>query len=153
MPSRVHSLLVKAGSLSWREWLTLMQAFFVLPVVWVGLRLVSLPRLMQVLSPGGTSDRPGDGPDPFEGARRSARLVQGAAGINPLPSSCLSRSVTLWWLLRRRGVPAEIRLGVQTGEDGLAAHAWVEVDGRPVNDATAPGERFAAFTGELMPRR
>jgi len=46
---------------------------------------------------------------------------------------CLSRSAACTWLLRRRAVPARLVLGVRPLP--FFAHAWVEVDGRVVNDA------------------
>jgi len=46
--------------------------------------------------------------------------------------SCLLRSAATVWLLRKRGVPAALLIGAQ--EMPFRAHAWVEVDGRVVND-------------------
>lgn len=58
---------------------------------------------------------------------------------------CLQRSLALEHLLRRSGHAAGIRFGVRRAGAGneLLAHAWVEVDGRPLGE---PGEiegRFA----------
>lgn len=57
---------------------------------------------------------------------------------------CLVRSLVLWSVLRRRGIPAELRLGVARA-GGFAAHAWVEVDGTAVNDAPDVAARYAPF--------
>lgn len=149
----MSSILHKATSLTWGERWMVLRIWLMLPAIWVGLRVFSLPRLLRVLDPGGNPDQTGDAGETLEAALRVARVVQGAASVLPFPSSCLSRSAVLFRLLRRRGIPAEIRLGVLNGEDGFAAHAWVEVDGQPVNDATALGQSFAPFAGELMPRR
>jgi Transglutaminase-like superfamily len=43
---------------------------------------------------------------------------------------CLPRSLALFYLLRSRGVPAVIHIGV--AKYPFQAHAWVEVEGRPV---------------------
>jgi len=45
---------------------------------------------------------------------------------------CLQRSAATMWLLRRHGVPAHMVIGAQ--QLPFKAHAWVEVDGRVVND-------------------
>ena len=43
----------------------------------------------------------------------------------------MTRALALMLLLRRRGYPAELRIGVRpSGEDRLDAHAWVEGEGR-----------------------
>lgn len=45
---------------------------------------------------------------------------------------CLQRSAATTCLLRRYGVPAQLVIGAQ--QLPFRAHAWVEVDGRVVND-------------------
>jgi hypothetical protein len=45
-------------------------------------------------------------------------------------------------LLLHRGIAAELRIGVRTEPGGLAAHAWVEVRGRPVNDTSHIADVF-----------
>lgn len=45
---------------------------------------------------------------------------------------CLQRSAATACLLKRHGVPAQMILGAQ--QMPFKAHAWVEVDGRVVND-------------------
>jgi hypothetical protein len=45
---------------------------------------------------------------------------------------CLQRSAATTCLLRRHGVPAELVIGAQ--HTPFRAHAWVEVDGRVIND-------------------
>jgi transglutaminase superfamily protein len=45
---------------------------------------------------------------------------------------CLQRSAATTSLLREIGIAAELVIGVQ--QTPFKAHAWVEVDGRPVND-------------------
>ena len=70
----------------------------------------------------------------------AARMVDAAGSL--FGASCLPRSLVLWGLLRARG--AVIRLGVaQSAARGFAAHAWVELDGQPLNDASDVTERYA----------
>jgi Transglutaminase-like superfamily len=45
---------------------------------------------------------------------------------------CLQRSAATACLLKRFGVPAQMMIGAQ--QTPFRAHAWVEVDGRVVND-------------------
>lgn len=48
-------------------------------------------------------------------------------------ATCLTQALATQLLLVRRGYPAQLRLGVAKGENGaLAAHAWVECQGRIV---------------------
>lgn len=54
---------------------------------------------------------------------RAGRYVPGG--------SCLAQSLALARMLRKRGVPADVRVGVRT-DAGFHAHAWVDVDGTAV---------------------
>jgi hypothetical protein len=47
-------------------------------------------------------------------------------------AACLQRSVVATWLLRRHGFAAEMVIGCRSLP--FESHAWVEVDGRVVND-------------------
>lgn len=73
-----------------------------------------------------------------------AEAVRAAARRPVVGVVCLPESLTLLTLLRRRGVIAELRIGVAT-TGGFSAHAWVEVEGQPVNDTADVAERFAPF--------
>ena len=63
---------------------------------------------------------------------------------------CLTRSMVAWFLLRRRGFDAVLRLGVPLETGGaFEAHAWVELDGAVVWEPTAVQERFGPFDLQL----
>ncbi len=81
--------------------------------------------------------------------RTIARLVDASASI--LGANCLQRSLVLRQLLRNRGMPAEIRFGVSRAVNGgLSAHAWVELDGLPLNDGADVFERYAALASPAV---
>lgn len=56
--------------------------------------------------------------------------------------TCLRRSLVLWYLLRRRGVPASLKLGVRATGGELEGHAWVEQDGHVVGDEPQIGQEY-----------
>lgn len=56
---------------------------------------------------------------------------------------CLQRSSATACLLRRHGVLAQLVLGVQQWP--FRAHAWVEVDGRVINDKAYVREMYAVL--------
>lgn len=55
-----------------------------------------------------------------------------AIAIMPSSSRCLHRSAAAVLLLREHGFAAQLVLGARTKPFGL--HAWVELDGHPVNE-------------------
>jgi hypothetical protein len=90
--------------------------------------------------------------DPFasDKAQRIARLVSIAANHGPYRATCLRQSLALWWLLRRRGIAAELRIGVRKDGAALLAHAWVEHEGQALPHVRGAHGSYAAF-GPLFP--
>ena len=68
------------------------------------------------------------------------RRVALAGVFYPGRARCLEQSLALFVLLRRRGIAAELRLGVQPYP--FTAHAWVELDGVPLNERTETISQF-----------
>lgn len=58
-------------------------------------------------------------------------------------AQCLQRSAATTCLLRQHGVRAEMVIGVQ--QVPFKAHAWVEVDGRVVNDKPYMRDMYAVL--------
>ena len=56
---------------------------------------------------------------------------------------CLQRSAVTACLLKDSGVPAQLVIGAQ--HTPFRAHAWVEVDGRVVNDNSYTNEIYAVL--------
>jgi hypothetical protein len=144
--------LQAAWRLSWGERWLLLQAWVSLPPIGVALRVFGLRRLWAALGVGDRG-RAGAGPDGAQAlgrARDTARLVQHAARFSPFRATCLTRSLVLWWLLGRQGIPSDLRIGVAKEATRFQAHAWVEYRGVVLNDGDDVGHRFSAFDG--LPR-
>jgi hypothetical protein len=76
---------------------------------------------------------------------RAEYAVAMAAALYPGHAACLERSLMLYWYLRRAGVPAEYRMGVQMYP--FLAHAWVEYEGVPINDVPEHVRLFRPIQG------
>ncbi len=68
---------------------------------------------------------------------RMLRLFRIAERAQPLPGSCLRRSLALQRVLARRRVPAALVIGVKKNGVKLEGHAWVEVAGTGVGESQA----------------
>jgi hypothetical protein len=147
-------------NLSWAERWLLAQAVALLPLTAVALWAVGFRRWQTLLSrlapanaplsPGGEGRVRGTEAAVLREGRAAARLVEAAARRGPYRASCLPRSLTLWWLLRRRGIDSELRIGVRKETGRLDAHAWVELRGEVLNDGADVRERFAAFEQPIL---
>jgi len=65
-----------------------------------------------------------------------------ARGRGPWTSSCLTRSLVLYALLRQHGYRPRLHVGVEGVAQAFAAHAWVTLDGRPVEQPASVGDRY-----------
>ena len=145
----MNKRIAKFRALSWPERKLLFDSMLLLPLFWIGLRVFGLLRFQGWLNRTAAIARPS--PRREELAAMGA-LVNIAGSHVPWPSTCLTRSLLLGWLLRRRGVSSELRIGVRLDEGRLEAHAWVEYEGRPINDADDVAARFAPFNEPLSPK-
>jgi hypothetical protein len=136
-------------ALTREQWRIVLESLLLLPGVRLSLRVRGFTRTAGVLA--SRSQRRAVPADPRE-ARPLGEAVGLVAGRSVVGAQCLGRSLVLWFLLRRRGIDAELVLGAGAPRDGqLPAHAWVEVAGEPVNDALDVRERFGSF-GLQLPR-
>jgi len=58
----------------------------------------------------------------------TAHLVNAADRHGLVHPSCLTKSMTLWWLLGRQGIASHLRIGIRKEKAKFAAHAGVERD-------------------------
>ena len=83
---------------------------------WVGLRLAGFRRWKNVLAwlaPSlNTTARQADALQ-RQSAEAIARMAAAAARNFFFETNCLEQSLVLWWLLRRRGIAAELRIGAR----------------------------------------
>jgi hypothetical protein len=127
------------------------------PVAALALRRWGLQRVQTRLAPRGRHVSPAVCGSDVQTARRTAWLVDAVARRTPWPANCLQRSLVLWWFLARRGIAAEIRIGVRrrpgspSGSRSLDFHAWVELDGLVLNDLPSVREWFATFDRAIVP--
>jgi hypothetical protein len=79
-----------------------------------------------------------------ERIRMTVRMVNAAARYG-LVSTCLEKSLTLWWLLRREGIVSSVRIGARKAAGKFEAHAWVERDGVALNEPGEGHRHYATF--------
>lgn len=129
-------------------WLTVV-AWVLLPLAWLALRQRDLPSLLGKIAQRrarATATR-----TPTDGLQAWGRAINRAGRLSMAPHTCLSRSLVCAWLLAGRGVDHSLRIGVRTENGQLHAHAWVEVNGMPINDRADIAQGFAVFDGPLAP--
>jgi len=75
----------------------------------------------------------------------TAHMVNSVDRHGPVRSTCLAKSLTLWWLLGRQGIIFQLRVGVRKENGKFEAHAWVERDGVALNEPDEHHRHYAAF--------
>lgn len=105
------------------------QAGFLLMVIRLALWLLPFPDLIRLTA---RRKRPRNSPLHDDPARvnKIAWAVKSAAPCIPR-ATCLTQALAAQSLLKSRGIPAELRIGVAKDERGqFQAHAWISIDDR-----------------------
>lgn len=115
--------------------------------IWLAFRLIGVPRTQALLRrwAGAAKGEPISLPDrqsAIRRARRAQRIIKRSTGIG---GNCLVRSLTLWTILSRRGVPTELRVGFRKRDGRIDGHAWLEHDGSPINEALDETLTYVAY--------
>jgi hypothetical protein len=139
---------IKFSGLSRPERSVCIQAFFLLPLFALSLRLFGIRRLHALLG----SFVPENSP-PLQNESRIllfahsiARMVQVAGNRFPFRvTNCLTQSIAVWWFLSRRGIECDLHIGVRKEADELKAHAWVEFQEHVLNDLFDTCDQFSPF--------
>ena len=65
--------------------------------------------------------------------------------------SCLEEALGVQWMLRRRHIESQVRIGVvKTDEGTLLGHAWAERDGRIVSVDPVSPARYTVLTPQII---
>jgi hypothetical protein len=119
------------------EMMTTVHAIAVLALVEMSIRWVPLPRLTRLLglrlnfAPARRDVEQLDESELPAVAQRQLRCARRVADVWPFSKGpCLRRSLVAGHLLRRHD-PA-VRLGTIGAGESLTAHAWIEIDDRPL---------------------
>lgn len=144
----MRTSLNKFRRLPLRERWLLVQSLVLLPFTALAMKVFGFRRCVNLLRRLTPQPETGVGAEPqadVSRARAHARLVGIAARHGLVRATCLSRALTLWWLLRRQGIASDLRIGVRKKEGRLEAHAWLEHHGVVLNDSPEVHEEYAAF--------
>lgn len=130
--------------LSWEERLLLLQAFVLLPLVAVSIKLWGMQRTQSALASLPHQAMSMSSEVLLPQAEKTARMV-GMATRYSAWTNCLKKSLVLWYLLRCQGIVSELRIGVRREQGEFQAHAWVEYQGIVLNDTPNVRQHFAMF--------
>jgi hypothetical protein len=139
--ARILFLFVAFARLPIAQKAVLVEGWLRLPITRAAMRIRGAPALIQRAQ----REHPATRELAVAAAREYARVVEAGLRNHLLSSNCLSRSLVLQAILRRRGAAATLRLGVRKDGPALDAHAWVELGGAPLNDTRDVATRFGAF--------
>ncbi|MGB7496137.1 MAG: lasso peptide biosynthesis B2 protein [Candidatus Acidiferrum sp.] len=82
---------------------------------------------------------------PTQTVERTCRMLRAGAHYGLVQPTCLAESLALWYLLRKQGLSADLRIGVRKESQKFQAHAWVEFEGAALNQREEQHRHYAAF--------
>jgi hypothetical protein len=126
MAGRIRGWLALSGA----QRVRLIAMMLALPLIEAALRLFDYQRTQRWLErhserAGSRRADPGD----LSAAQDLAKLASIAGRHGAISATCLRQSLLLYWLLRRRGLDPQLKLGVRKHDSVFDAHAWVELEG------------------------
>lgn len=68
----------------------------------------------------------------------------------PFFGNCLARALTLWIMLKNRGIDTDLRFGMKKENQKLLAHAWVEYLGKPLTTDREPAGNYVFFSESIL---
>lgn len=122
-----------------------LQSAFWLTATWYALRLIGFRRWSGFLERRLVVGNAAASSPQLVEARNITRLLSAAASRLFVRTNCLEQATALCYVLRRRGIAAELRFGARKDFAGLEAHAWVEHLGIPLNEDGGEHLHFLPF--------
>lgn len=129
----------------------LLQALALLPLVHTALNVLGFQRtygLLLKLSGTATATALVESSLPESPAnlplRATVQAVHIASRYHPY-ATCLRRALVRWYLLRRQGWAAEVRIGTRFHQGEFQAHAWVEWGDNVLGDRPDIAQQFPPF--------
>ena len=123
-----------------------LRALVLLPLVALSLRWRGFSATQAALQRFLSTARPEGGATQVrKDASMTAHMVNAADRNGLVHPSCLAKSLTLWWLLGRQGIPSQLRIGIRKDVEKFEAHAWVEREGAALNEPDEHHHHYAAF--------
>ena len=114
-------------------------------------RVVPRRRLRPLFGEEGPPDAvPAAPPAPPRAVREVRRALERACRATP--DTCLAQALAGRAMLRRRGLPSTLSLGVRRHDGELAFHAWLRAGGVLVNGSAGPGQYRVLSTFYDRPR-
>ena len=143
---------IKLKGLTSRERKLLFQALVLLPIVHILLKTMGYAHLIRTIEKRiPISEKAEQFPttEQLNNALAAARMVSIASSHGLYHATCLRRSLVLMVLLRWQGIESELHFGARLQDQGLEAHAWVEMGGAVINDRPDIRKEFTPLEGQF----
>ena len=131
----------------WTEWRLLIRVAVLIACIRLGLQVLSFKRTSALVK---RTSNPRVNKDElsFQERRRLIWAVRSLSKRMLSTKPCLTQSLALLWLLRRRGEDVQVQIGVRKNDAGeFAAHAWVEKEGSVLIGGKMSPANYALLKG------
>lgn len=119
------------------------------PLVEISIRTIKFKKTYRVLK-ALTGRTPAPPKDDISVIRRYRNVFYLHRRAIPYLGKCLSQSLTLWFLLERQGISAELKFGVKKEKNDLIAHAWIEYKGEAFMSESEMEENYTSFSESIL---
>ena len=88
---------------------------------------------------------PGQEGESLKVAKHYSYMVSIAARYGLFRATCLRQALLVFWLLRRRGIQTDLRIGVRREGESIFAHAWLNYGEDVITEGSLVEKNFSAF--------
>ena len=136
-------------NLTYKEWQILLLSLVTLPIVGLALNIKNYQWTSSKLKRSVASIAPSILPLDIQAEESQivARMVFIAANHGLYRANCLKKSLVIWWLLARAGIPTDLKIGIRKADEVFAAHSWVEAFGTVLVDHPDVNQTYQPITG------
>lgn len=119
---------------TWEErWLALQTLFWLSIIDWTVRHFGFRRTVLALARASRKADESTQAPPLAQVWRWASVMIFANRRVTLHPAACLTESMTLWFLLRRRGSPVRLQVGVRTLTQ-FESHAWITYQGVILND-------------------
>lgn len=126
---------------------------FIVPLVHAHLMIFGFNRTVQILKKIAAFMHSESVDEPVDVDRfvlEIRRMIRRFKDKYPLAGSCLSRSLTIWWLFRIQGLETSLQIGTRSFNGEFQAHAWVDYKSRHLNAGLLVTDRYTTFEHDFV---
>lgn len=147
MTDRLQKDVLSFKGLSSNNKLLFIQAFLLLPIVNLSIKLFGFNRVYRFMYEQNLSRSNKQNPLSEE-KKEVTEIVEMVKKVHwrvYKGITCLPKNLVMWWMLGKKGIKTRLIIGVKKSEDGIIGHAWLEYNTKVINEKQSVVDEYTVI--------